>query len=93
MIGRYVLNPAVMKNLNRMEVGAGNEIQLTDAIAREIERVDNVYGYRFEGQRFDCGSKGGFLQATVSFGLSRSELREEFLEFLVELIESRKAAE
>ncbi len=55
---------------------------MTDAIAREITASNNVYGFRFKGRRFDCGSKSGYLQATVAFGLSRPDLRDEFLEFL-----------
>jgi UTP--glucose-1-phosphate uridylyltransferase len=71
VIGRYILSPQVMSNLNKIKSGAGGEIQLTDAIAHEIETSDNVYGFRFRGQRFDCGSKAGFLQATVAFGMAR----------------------
>lgn len=59
VIGRYILSPDVMKNLNKKKAGAGGEIQLTDAIADEITEGRNVYGYRFSGQRFDCGSKAG----------------------------------
>ena len=82
VIGRYILSPGVLNNLNKMKKGAGGEIQLTDAIAQDIEREDNVYGFRFRGQRFDCGSKSGFLQATVSFGLSRPELRDDLRAYL-----------
>jgi UTP--glucose-1-phosphate uridylyltransferase len=88
VIGRYILTPNVMENLNTMKAGAGGEIQLTDAIAREIEVSDNVFGYRFRGQRFDCGSKAGFLQATVAFGLARPELHDEFAAFLGEMTAS-----
>jgi len=93
VIGRYILSPQVLKNLDRKEAGAGGEIQLTDAIAAEIAAADNVYGYRFQGQRFDCGSKSGFLQATVSFGLARDDLREELEEYLFDLMAMRQAAE
>lgn len=82
VIGRYILSPTVLKNLDEMKKGAGGEIQLTDAIAAEIENNRKVYGYRFSGQRFDCGSKSGFLQATVSYGLARPELREDLVAFL-----------
>ena len=82
VIGRYILSPNVLKNLDSVEAGAGGEIQLTDAIAREIEATGDVYGFRFKGRRFDCGSKSGYLQATVAFGLSRPDLRDEFLDFL-----------
>jgi UTP--glucose-1-phosphate uridylyltransferase len=93
VIGRYILSPKVLKNLGTQPRGAGGEIQLTDAIAKEIHDSDNVYGFRFEGQRFDCGSKAGFLQATVAFGLARDDLRDEFAPFLAELLESRRAAQ
>ena len=82
VIGRYILSPSVLSNLNKIKKGAGGEIQLTDAIAKDIEQENNVYGYRFEGQRFDCGSKSGFLQATVSFGLSRPELKDDLRAYL-----------
>ncbi len=93
VIGRYILKPSVLSNLNKMKSGAGGEIQLTDAIAAEIEGERGVYGYRFRGQRFDCGSKAGFLQATVSFGLSRPELRDELSQYLREIVSLDKAAE
>ncbi|MBF9035920.1 UTP--glucose-1-phosphate uridylyltransferase GalU [Rhodobacterales bacterium HKCCE2091] len=93
VIGRYILTPQVMNNLNEKKSGAGGEIQLTDAIAREIAESDNVYGFRFRGQRFDCGSKAGFLQATVTFGLARDELRDEFSAYLGELVSLQNAAE
>ncbi|SFK03255.1 UTP--glucose-1-phosphate uridylyltransferase, partial [Celeribacter halophilus] len=93
VIGRYILDPSVMKNLHTMKTGAGGEIQLTDAIADEIGTERGVYGYRFKGQRFDCGSKAGFLQATISFGLSRDDLRDELQTFLDELSAERAAAQ
>lgn len=86
VIGRYILSPSVLQNLNKMKSGAGGEIQLTDAIAQDIERENNVYGYRFRGQRFDCGSKSGFLQATVSFGLARDELRDDLRAYLKDIM-------
>lgn len=82
VIGRYILSPDVLTNLDGMKEGAGGEIQLTDAIAAEIAARDNVYGYRFNGRRFDCGSQSGYLQATVAFGVARAEFREEFIDFL-----------
>ena len=85
VIGRYILSPSVLSNLNKMKKGAGGEIQLTDAIAQDIAQENNVYGYRFAGQRFDCGSKSGFLQATVSFGLAREELRDDLQAYLKDI--------
>ncbi len=93
VIGRYILTPKVMSNLNKKKEGAGGEIQLTDAIAEEIANGGPVYGFRFRGQRYDCGSKAGFLQATVAFGLARDDLREEFADFLGDLMAMRTAAE
>lgn len=93
VIGRYVLAPTVMDNLNKLKQGAGGEIQLTDAIADEIEEGRDVFGLRFRGQRFDCGSKAGFLQATVAFGLARDELKHEFSDYLSDVMAMRKAAE
>jgi UTP--glucose-1-phosphate uridylyltransferase len=93
VIGRYILSPDVMGHLNRIKTGAGGEVQLTDAIAREISEGDNVYGFRFKGQRFDCGSKAGFLQATVAFGLAREDLRDEFQDYLSDMSSVRSAAE
>lgn len=93
VIGRYLLTPQIMQNLNTRTSGAGGEIQLTDAIAHEIEEGRDVYGFRFQGQRFDCGSKAGFLQATVAFGLAREELRDELADYLHEVVNISKAAQ
>lgn len=93
VIGRYILAPTVMANLNKLKQGAGGEIQLTDAIADEITEGRDVFGLRFRGQRFDCGSKAGFLQATVAFGLERDELKDEFAEYLAQVMSMRRAAE
>ncbi len=93
VIGRYILTPKVLTNLNRMKQGAGGEIQLTDAIADEVGSPEGVHGLRFRGQRYDCGSKSGFLQATVAFGLSRPDLGAEFETFLHELLAMQKAAQ
>ena len=93
VIGRYILSPRVMNNLNRVKQGAGGEIQLTDAIAAEADGPDQVYGFRFRGQRYDCGSKAGFLQATVAFGLARADLRDEFYAYLNDMMAQQKAAQ
>ncbi len=93
VIGRYILTPKVLQNFNQVEKGAGGELQLTDAIAREIVENRDVFGYRFSGQRFDCGSKAGYLQAMVSFALARDDLKDEFGAFLETLVASQKAAQ
>lgn len=89
VIGRYILTPQVLTNLNKMKSGAGGEIQLTDAIAKEIAEERDVFGLRFRGQRFDCGSKAGYLQATVAFGLAREELKDELGDYLDDLAATR----
>jgi UTP--glucose-1-phosphate uridylyltransferase len=92
VIGRYILSPKIMDNLNKLKQGAGGEIQLTDAIAEEAPS-GNVYGFRFAGQRYDCGSKAGFLQATVAFGLSRPDLAGEFSAYLHDMMALQNAAQ
>ena len=93
VIGRYILTPEIFKHISSQKFGAGGEIQLTDAIAKEIELGRAVNGLRFEGQRFDCGSKAGFLQATISFALAREDLRDELLGYLHEFVSINKAAQ
>ncbi|MBV7380120.1 UTP--glucose-1-phosphate uridylyltransferase [Maritimibacter dapengensis] len=87
VIGRYILTPEVLANLGKFRKGAGGEIQLTDAIADEITQGRPVHGVLFDGERFDCGSKSGYLQATVHFGLERKELRTELMEYLQTVVE------
>ena len=93
VIGRYILTPTVLQNLNKLKSGSGGEIQLTDAIAREIELGRDVHGYRFSGQRFDCGSKSGFLQATVAFALARDDLRDDLSAYLQSISQLDRAAQ
>jgi UTP--glucose-1-phosphate uridylyltransferase len=93
VIGRYILPPTVLDNLGAMKKGAGGEIQLTDAIADEIRSGRPVHGFRFAGRRFDCGSKAGYLQATVAYALARPDLRDEFLDFMMATVGMARAAE
>ncbi len=93
VIGRYIITPDVLRTLNKLKQGAGDEVQLTDAIAEEINQGRDVYGMRFNGRRFDCGSKAGFLQATVAFGLEREDLREEFSTYLHDVTSGARAAQ
>lgn len=93
VIGRYILGPSVLYNLNQMKKGSGGEIQLTDAIAEDIGNGVPVFGYRFDGQRFDCGSKAGFLQATVAFALARNDLRDDLSAYLNDIVATGRAAE
>jgi UTP--glucose-1-phosphate uridylyltransferase len=73
VIGRYILQPSVFRHLESQAPGSGGEIQLTDAMARSIG-AEPFHGYRFEGQRFDCGDKVGFIEANLAFALSRPDL-------------------
>ena len=91
VIGRYILSPKILQNLNRIQRGAGGELQLTDAIALEMQEGRDVFGYLFDGKRYDCGSKAGYLQAMVSFALERDDLRDEFEAFLTKTIAQRAA--
>jgi len=86
VIGRYVLMPGVFAELDRQELGAGGEIQLTDAMAALIGR-DPFHGLRLDGERFDCGSKVGFLRANLAFALSRDDLRQDVLALIAEFAE------
>jgi UTP--glucose-1-phosphate uridylyltransferase len=81
IIGRYVLMPEVIGHLARMERGAGNEVQLTDGMARLIG-TQPFHGLRYEGRRFDCGDKAGFLEAQIAFALKRPDLAEAVRGFL-----------
>ena len=81
IIGRYVLLPEVFTQLDQQEKGAGGEIQLTDAMAKLIGKAP-FHGLRFEGRRFDCGDKVGFLEANIAFALARSDLGDAVLDVL-----------
>ena len=75
VVGRYIIESGVFAQLGTQDRGAGNEVQLTDALARQIGKVP-FHGFRFSGERFDCGSKIGFLQANIAFAMSRDDLAE-----------------
>ena len=81
VVGRYVLTPSIFAELERIGHGAGGEIQLTDGIARLLQR-EAVYAHRFSGKRFDCGSKLGYLQATVELSLAHPTLGRDFRAYL-----------
>ncbi len=81
VVGRYVLTPRLFHHLRTMPAGAGGEIQLTDGIARLLEE-ERVLAYEFEGRRYDCGSKLGYVEATVDYGLKHPELAEPFGAFM-----------
>ncbi len=90
IIGRYVLQPQIMAELGRRRSGAGGEIQLTDAMAATIGSVP-FHGLRFEGRRFDCGDKIGFLEANIAFALKRQDMADAVLRAIGELIGEDKA--
>lgn len=85
VLGRYIITPQIFDLLEKQEVGAGGEIQLTDAL-NKLAKIQNMYAYDFVGRRYDVGNKMGFLQATVEFALKRPELRDEFKEYLADII-------
>ncbi len=84
VVGRYVFTPQIFQHLHQTEPGAGGEIQLTDAVASQLKE-ETVYAYRFVGQRYDCGSKLGFLHATVDYALQREDIGAEFRKLLSSL--------
>ncbi|MET0204849.1 MAG: UTP--glucose-1-phosphate uridylyltransferase GalU [Casimicrobiaceae bacterium] len=81
VVGRYVLSSNIFHHLRTMPAGAGGEIQLTDGIARLLAE-ERVLSYSFEGRRYDCGTKLGYLEATVDFGLKHAEVGAGFAKFL-----------
>ncbi|ALS77834.1 UTP--glucose-1-phosphate uridylyltransferase [Planococcus kocurii] len=89
IIGRYVFTPEIFGFLDKMKVGANGEIQLTDAI-EQLNAVQDVYGYAFEGKRYDVGEKRGFVETTLEFALARPELREDLLNFMKRKLEEYK---
>jgi UTP--glucose-1-phosphate uridylyltransferase len=88
VVGRYILTPAIYGKLSSIGRGAGGEIQLTDGIAA-LMNDEPVYAYAFEGRRFDCGSKLGYLEATVEFGLKHENLGDQFANYLARLVANR----
>jgi len=86
ILGRYIINPAIFEILEHTKPGKGGEIQLTDAL-KELAQREVIYAFNFKGKRYDVGDKLGFLKATVEFALNREDLRAEFLNYLLEIIE------
>jgi UTP--glucose-1-phosphate uridylyltransferase len=85
VVGRYLLSPSIFDDLSKIGKGAGGEIQLTDGIAQLMQR-EPVYAFEFEGKRYDCGSKLGYLQATVEYGLKHPSLGGDFASYLRSLV-------
>ncbi len=88
ILGRYIITPDIFKYLETQEVGAGGEIQLTDSL-RKLSKEEAMYAYNFEGERYDVGHKLGFLKATVEFALKRDDLRDDFIEYLSNIISKK----
>ena len=84
VIGRYILTPRIFELLETTQKGAGGEIQLTDGIAQLLQQ-EQVLAYAFQGKRYDCGSKEGYLEATVEYGLRHPELKDQFRQYLTSL--------
>ena len=89
IIGRYILTPEIFDILKIKRWGQAGEIQITDAMCRLLE-TQQIYGYRYEGIRFDCGNKAGFQMANLSFSLDRPDMRDRLLPFIRNLIETIK---
>jgi UTP--glucose-1-phosphate uridylyltransferase len=87
VIGRYILQPLILTILEHQDKGAGNEIQLTDALAKCIGIVP-FHGYRFEGRRFDCGGKLGYLEANIAYGLEREDMKSDVRKMLKKFLQS-----
>jgi len=85
IMGRYILTPQIFELLEQQEVGAGGEIQLTDAI-QKLNEMQKVYAYEFEGKRYDVGEKLGFIQTTIEFALQSEELRDDLIHFMKNII-------
>jgi UTP--glucose-1-phosphate uridylyltransferase len=89
ILGRYIITPKIFEILENTKPGKGGEIQLTDGL-KELLATEAMYAYTFEGRRYDVGDKLGFLQATVEFALKRNDLRDDFLEYLKNIVSSEE---
>ena len=89
ILGRYILESSIFEILEHTKPGKGGEIQLTDAL-KELVKSEAMYAYNFKGRRYDVGDKQGFLEATVEYALRNEDLREEFLEYLVKIVDNEK---
>lgn len=87
IMGRYILTPEIFMLLEKQETGAGGEIQLTDAI-QQLNQIQRVFAYDFEGKRYDVGEKFGFVKTTIEFALQHEDLREDMMEYLKNLTAS-----
>jgi UTP--glucose-1-phosphate uridylyltransferase len=86
IIGRYILTPEIFEILDNKEKGAGGEIQITDAMAKLL-KTQSIYGYDYEGTRFDCGKKSGFQMANLTYAMDRPDMKAELLPFIQTLLQ------
>lgn len=92
IMGRYILTPEIFQFLDEQKIGTGGEIQLTDAI-QDLNKIQRVFAYDFEGKRYDVGEKIGFIKTTIEFALQNEEVKEEVIEYLKELVALQKEKE
>lgn len=85
ILGRYILTPKIFECLDKIDPGAGGEIQLTDGL-RQLAKTEAIYAYDFVGKRYDVGDKLGYLKTTVEYALEREDLKDEFLQYLKEIV-------
>ncbi|MEK3646564.1 UTP--glucose-1-phosphate uridylyltransferase GalU [Aeribacillus sp. FSL M8-0235] len=90
IMGRYILTPEIFLFLEEQKIGAGGEIQLTDAI-QKLNEIQRVFAYNFEGKRYDVGEKIGFIKTTIEFALQHDELRDDLISFMEEILNDVKA--
>ena len=84
-IGRYIFTPRIFELLGKQQTGAGNEIQVTDSMV-ELLKEQPIFGYKFEGTRFDCGDKAGFQMANIAFALERPEIKDKLFAYLQSIV-------
>ena len=89
IMGRYILTPEIFRFLEEQKIGAGGEIQLTDAI-QKLNEIQRVFAYNFEGKRYDVGEKIGFIKTTIEFAMKNEELKQELIQFMEELIKEER---
>lgn len=89
IMGRYVLTPEIFRFLEEQHIGAGGEIQLTDAI-QKLNEIQRVFAYDFEGKRYDVGEKLGFIQTTIEMALQHEELKDDLLAIMEEIVNGQK---
>lgn len=88
VLGRYILSPKIFEILNNQDIGAGGEIQLTDAISK-LTDFESVFAYHFEGNRYDVGHRMGFIKTTIEFALQRDDIQDELMHYLKALVASK----